>query len=135
MLPRQVRRRQIRVAAETPKSDCCSKGQAKASVLAKAESCSGDSCKAGKQAAGDCKLCATDRRDSIGQRKLSAQSGNAGQCGRQVRECCDAVKSSSVIDEGMRVLQKCESCKETCKKNAVVVPKLARKPTADNEPT
>ncbi len=77
---------------ETGKPECCDQGQTKRTVLAKTESCSGDSCQAGKKAAVGCKLC-------LGEATVLASPTDAlkckdcpeadckGECGKLAQAC------------------------------------------------
>lgn len=90
------------VAAETPKSDCCSMAQTKAS-LTKAESCSGDSCKAEKKGVRECKLCATDSATSdvtsLANVKSDTKVCSDDQCPstQENASCCKAPAASQVV--------------------------------------
>lgn len=91
------------VANETPKSDCRAKAQTKTSVLAKAESCNGGSCKLGEKDAGDCKLCATDSATTdvtlSANVKSDAKACSDGQCKtpQKPASCCKASAASQVV--------------------------------------
>lgn len=105
---------------ETPKPSCCPTGKAKATVLAKAESSRGDSCKSAQQTAGNCKLCATDEATtpvaSTSEETIQCRAGSAGPCGGQ----SDAVKVASTAEAAVERCVGCsgEDCKEECSRCA-----------------
>lgn len=107
--------------SESPKRVCCLEAEQKATLAAKTQECSGESCKAGKQAAGECKFCANDVA-AASDSKSQCPSGDAGKC---VLDAADTAVSSTKADD-----KPCRSCKGACKQECSSCAE-ARKDTAE----
>lgn len=96
--------------AESSKPVCCSEAKTKATSVAKAAGCSSESFKAGKQAAGTCKLCAGDNAAETGIESL-CPVGEAAQCGGK----CASDTAATAVSSTKAEVQPCGNCKGACK--------------------
>lgn len=100
--------------SESPKRACCLEAEKKATLVAKTQECSGESCSAGKQAAGKFKFCVTDVA-AASNSKSQCASGDAGKCDGKCGGKCVLDAAETAVSPTKAGDKPCGSCKGACK--------------------